>query len=162
MPSPVHEEAHLEFTTRLSIALVLLTVPPHPSSPPGCKSVGATSTFNRMHNLSVGLSLFPQLSDLDPKMKEADTGVRPTLSQSRLPSVVLEVGDSESLSQLRVDGRLWIEHTQKVSSFLATHSPELLQVRLVILISIDPPIAPNLTLPQITIELWKGLGVQHP
>ena len=50
-------------------------------------------------------------------MKEADAGVRPTLSDSRLPSVVLEVGDSESLMQLKIDARLWIEHTQEVCLF---------------------------------------------
>jgi hypothetical protein len=56
-------------------------------------------------------------------MKEADAGVRPTLSPSRLPSVVLEVGDSESLTQLKIDAKLWIEHTQEVSLFLSCNSP---------------------------------------
>ena len=67
MPSSVHEETHLEFTTLFSVALVLLIASPHPSKPPGCKSVGATSMFDRMHNLSLGSSFFPKLSDLDQR-----------------------------------------------------------------------------------------------
>lgn len=55
-------------------------------------------------------------------MKEADAGVRPTLSGSRLPSIVLEVGDSESITQLKIDAKLWIEHTQEVSLFLSCNS----------------------------------------
>ena len=46
--------------------------------------------------------------------------------------------------------------------FFATHSPDLLQVRLVILISIDPPIAPNPTFPRITVQLWRVFGLQRP
>jgi hypothetical protein len=65
MPSIVHEETSLDFTALLSVALVLLTVPPYPPKPPGCRNVGATSMFDRMHDLSQGLSFFPQLSDLD-------------------------------------------------------------------------------------------------
>ena len=37
-----------------------------------------------------------------------------------------------------------------------THSPELLQVQLVILLLIDPP-APNSTLPRTSLQLWKGV-----
>jgi hypothetical protein len=55
-------------------------------------------------------------------MKEADAGVRPTLSNSPLPSVVLEVGDSESLTQLKIDAKLWIEHTEEVSLLLSCNS----------------------------------------
>jgi hypothetical protein len=46
--------------------------------------------------------------------------------------------------------------------FLATHSPDLPQVRLVILISIDPPIPPNPTFPRITVQLWRGFDLRHP
>ena len=42
------------------------------------------------------------------------------------------------------------------SSFIATDSPELLQVQLTILLSIDPPIAPHPNLPRLTIQLWRG------
>jgi len=130
MPSKAHERAYLQFNTLLAVALVLLTAAPHPSSPPGCGNVGAT-TF-----------------ELGRRLKEADAGVWPTASNSDLPSVVLEVGSSESLTQLKIDARLWLEHTQ--------------EVRLVILISIDPPIAPNPTLPRITVQLWRGFDRQRP
>jgi len=40
-------------------------------------------------------------------MKEPDSGIRPMTSSS--PTVVLEVGDLESLRQLRIDAKLWLE-----------------------------------------------------
>lgn len=71
--------------------------------------------------------------------KEADSGVRPT--DSRLPSVVLEVGDSESLSQLKIDAKLWLEHMPEVSRScpLLQRTHKFHQVQLVILVLIDPP-----------------------
>ncbi|KAF8817097.1 hypothetical protein BYT27DRAFT_7219332 [Phlegmacium glaucopus] len=75
MPSQVHKNAHLKFTTLLAIALLL---------------------------------------NLGRRMKEADAGVWPTASNSDLPSVVLEVGSLESLMQLKIDVKLWLEHTQEV------------------------------------------------
>jgi hypothetical protein len=120
-PSEVHELAHLEFTTLLAVALVLLTVPPHPPRPPGCRNVGATSTFDGTPNLSLRLSSFLAF-ELERGMKEADAGVQPTASDSDLPSVVLEVGSSESLAQLKIDARLWLEHTQEVSQFFSCNS----------------------------------------
>jgi hypothetical protein len=94
------------------------------------------------------------------RQKQGDAAVLPTAS--RLPSVILEVGDSESLTQLKIDARLWLEHMLEVSqylfSFVPTHCWNFLQVQLVILLSIDAPIAPHPTLPRITIELWRGLS----
>jgi hypothetical protein len=58
------------------------------------------------------LVYLPSAFDLGPGKKEADGGVRP--SGSPLPSVVLEVGDSESLQQLRIDARCWLEHIPEV------------------------------------------------
>lgn len=40
--------------------------------------------------------------------------------------------------------------------FVVTHSPELLQVQLVILLSINIPIAPHPNIPRIIIQLWRG------
>ena len=116
MPSKVHEETHLEFTTLLTVALVLSTATPHPPRPPGCENIGATSMFqfDRTHNLSLSLSSFLAFK-LGNRMKEADAGVRPTASDSDLPSVVLEVGSSESITQLKIDAKHWLEHTQEVS-----------------------------------------------
>jgi hypothetical protein len=48
--------------------------------------------------------------------KQTDGGVRPTASND--PSVVLEVGSSESLDQLRCDAHLWLERTNYVRSAL--------------------------------------------
>jgi hypothetical protein len=56
-------------------------------------------------------------------MKQADAGVRPTPSTSSFPSVVLEVGDSESLTQLIIDAKLWIEHVPEVRQFFPWSPP---------------------------------------
>jgi hypothetical protein len=45
-------------------------------------------------------------------MKEPDNGVRPLTSS--YPTVVLEVGDSETLTQLRIDARHWLEYMHEV------------------------------------------------
>lgn len=97
----------------------------------------------------------PSAFDLGPRKKEADSGVRP--SDSPLPSVVLEVGDSESLAQLRIDAKLWLELMPEVTNLfylVSTHPQGILQVQLVVLISIDRP--------NITIELWRGYPPRHP
>ena len=61
------------------------------------------------YNLSLSLSSF--LAFVLGQRKEADAGVRPTASDSALPSVVLEVGSLESITQLKIDAKLWLEHT---------------------------------------------------
>jgi hypothetical protein len=48
--------------------------------------------------------------------KEPDGCILP--EQSDYPSVILEVGSSESLSQLKVDAELWIEHVPEVRQFV--------------------------------------------
>jgi len=86
--------------------------------------------------------------------KQPDGGVRPTGSDD--PSVVLEVGSSESLGQLHRDAHLWLEHTNYVSSALYIHplTHQFLQVNLVVIILIDPPLTPSTT-PRITFQLWR-------
>ncbi|KAF8227865.1 hypothetical protein L208DRAFT_1424622 [Tricholoma matsutake] len=116
MPGPVHKEAHVSWDHALLFALAQLTPPLH-SLPPGCKGIAAT-TFQ------LGL-----------RKKQADAGVRPTTSH--LPSIVLEVGDSESLAQLKIDSRLWLEHMHEVSQFLPLSSKNHLQ-------------------------LWRGFAPLHP
>ncbi|KAF8349312.1 hypothetical protein F5887DRAFT_878335 [Amanita rubescens] len=128
MPGAVHEETCWSWAAALSFALTELTPPPHTFMAPGCAACG-TTTF-----------------ELGPRQKQADAGIRPI--PSRLPSVVLEVGDSESLTQLKIDAKLWLEHM-----------PE---VQLVILLSISPPIAPHLDLPRIIIQLWRGYPPRNP
>jgi len=86
--------------------------------------------------------------------KQPDSGVRPLTSLS--PSIILEVGDLGSLGQLQTDARLWrYARGWPINVFVSTHSPELLQVQLVILLLIDP-LAPNSTLPRISLQLWKS------
>ena len=46
-------------------------------------------------------------------------------------------------------------------SFVITYSLEFLQVKVAILVLIDPPIAPNLNA-QITVQLWRGRAPAHP
>ena len=112
MPSQVHEEAHVHWNTALFFTLVQLTPPPHTALPPGCRGVGSTSTFDKTHNLSQVNFLLPAFQ-VGPRKKQADSAVRSDLSH--LPSVVLEVGDSESLTQLKIDAKLWLEHIPEVS-----------------------------------------------
>ena len=81
-------------------------------------------------NVSLGpLFTFLPAFELGPRKlkKQADGGILPLTS--RRPSVVLEVGNSESLTQLKIDAKLWVEHTTEVSQFLflvpSTHHPFL-------------------------------------
>ena len=55
------------------------------------------------------------------RKKEADACIRP--EQSCYPSVILEVGSSESLSQVEVDAQLWIEHVPEVRQSCLLLSP---------------------------------------
>ena len=69
------------------------------------------------HIIWVWVYLFPPAAfQLGFRKKQADASVWPAIS--RLPSIVLEVGDSESLTQLKFDARLWFEHMLEVSQFL--------------------------------------------
>jgi hypothetical protein len=89
-------------------------------------------------------------------MKEPDSGVRPMTSL--LPTVILEVGDSDSLTQLRIDAKLWLEseymHGVTTLSEFLFPAHKVLQVQLVILLS--------LTCPNITIELWRAFPPVNP
>ena len=46
-------------------------------------------------------------------------------------------------------------------SFVITYSLEFPQVKVAILVLIDPPIAPNPN-PRITVQLWRGRAPAHP
>jgi len=124
MPSTAHVISHNFWTFSLIASLVLLSGGDSMIST-GCTLFGATR-----FTLSPG------------KNKEADASVCPPDTNS--PTVVVEVGDSECLSQLRCDARGWLESM-------------LLHVQLVVIICIDPPRAPHLTLPRITIQHWKSV-----
>lgn len=123
VPSAMHNVASAVWTQQVTIALLALI----PNGlglwgPLGCMPIGRTGY------------------QLGRRQKQADAGFEPTNSDR--PSIVLEVGCSESLRQLKIDARLWLEH--------------LPDVQLVILLSIDPPAPPHPT-PEISIELWQGV-----
>ena len=167
MPGLAHNDAHTFWTMAMAIALQALTQLPYPPVPPGCRGIGAISMFHRTHNLS-GFTLLHLAYEVGPGKKQADAGLR--CSASVLPSVVLEVGSSESFIQLQTDAKLWIEDMPEVCQFLflvattqlfTTTHWNFFQVCLVILLFIDPPIAPYPTLPRFTIQLWRGFPAVH-
>ena len=92
-------------------ALQNLTPPPHYAMPSGVKAVGATGMSIRSV-IIVGFTLPRSAYQFGPMRKEPDAGIGPSQS---LPSVVIEVGDSDSLTQLKIDARTWIEHMPEVS-----------------------------------------------
>ena len=53
MPGLAHEAAHIYWNANVFVALAQLTPPPH-GMPPGCVGIGATSMFDKTHNLSLG------------------------------------------------------------------------------------------------------------
>jgi len=129
MPSVVHETSASNWNILLSASLLQLTPLSPNELPPGCMLTGSTTI------------------DLGPRKKQADASIEP-LTLPSCPSVVLEVGTSESLTQLRIDARLWLEHIPLV--------------QLVILLLIDPPLAANPHHPRITIQLWRSFPLNHP
>ena len=85
-----------------------------PSQPP-CDFYGAESMFHKTYNFS--WFTFRHLAfDFGLRKKQIDSGVG--FERSTYPSVVLEVGDSESLAQLRIDAKFWLEDLPKVCQFL--------------------------------------------
>lgn len=73
---------------------------------------------------------------------------------SSSPIVVLEVGNSESLTQLRINSKLWLEsdYMHGVTTFfwVSFSAHQDLQIWLVIILSV--------THPNITIKLWRGFN----
>jgi len=118
----VHEATIRNWDTAFTDALRGLILAPTEPGIPGCKPIGSTSMFNRAFNLSFFLPILPPAFDLGPRKKQPDSGVRPTGSDD--PSVVLEVGSSESLGQLQIDAQLWLERTDYVRFLsLFVHNP---------------------------------------
>jgi hypothetical protein len=85
--------------------------------PPGCIATASTSTFDRTQ-FELWFTFLPLAFQLGPRKKQADSGVEPDPNPSGRPSIVLEAGSSESLTQLKIDMRLWLEHVPEVSQFL--------------------------------------------
>jgi hypothetical protein len=120
--------------------------------------------------------LFPSLTislivllvyQLQGGRKQGDTCIVPDGSDS--PSIVVEAGHSESLRQLRIDAKRWLEDSRidvsdiySSKHFFLSHG-NISQVWMVIIISIDPPLAnSNPATPQITVEHWKLRAIQQP
>ena len=70
---------------------------------------------DRTHNLSLCLPFFLLAYQLGSRRKQADGSVEPVPNPSALPSIVLEVGSSDSLTQLKIDASLWLETAAEVS-----------------------------------------------
>jgi len=160
MPGVVHGATAIGWDHALIFALNNLTHTPQPE-PPGCFGFGDTCTYNHMLQLALRSPLVA--INLGPRQKQADAAIGPGPGH---PSVVLEVGDSESLTQLKIDARLWLERIPEVSldSLLSSLFVYSLccQVQLVFLILIDPPRPAHPTTPRITVQLWKTRPANRP
>jgi len=91
-----------------------LTPAPQPT-PPGCFAVGGACTYIWMLLLAMISPTATLAIQLGPFQKQADAAIGPAPGK---PSVVLEVGDSESLTQLENDARRWLEHIPEVTEFV--------------------------------------------
>jgi hypothetical protein len=96
----------------LSVALTQLTAPPHPLVPPGCLGMGHTSMFAWYLYFMSGLIYLSLAYQLGQFRKEADAGIQP--NDSNFPSIIVEVGDSESLGLLKFDAHCWLENMHDV------------------------------------------------
>jgi hypothetical protein len=123
MPGRVHEVAHTFWSTNLfPNALLRLTPPPH-NSEIGCFGIGSTSKFDDYVICASQLtSISLPAYELGLRKKQPDDGIQPLFNPSGLPSIVVEVGSSESLNQLKIDARLWLEYSAEVSLVLYCHS----------------------------------------
>ena len=110
MPSVVHDATAVGWYEALIFALNNLTPTPRPS-PPGCFGFGGACTYNCMLYLALHSPACTLAIYLGPRQKQPDAGIGPAPGH---PSVVLEVGDSESLAQLKIDAQLWLELRQEV------------------------------------------------
>lgn len=165
MPSIVHDATAVGWYDALTFALNNLTPTPRPS-PPGCFGVGGACTYNCMLYLALCSPTCTPAIHLGPRQKQADAGIGPAPGN---PSVVLEVGDSESLALLKIDAQLWLElrpevclHSLLNSLFCCSVYSLGCQVQLVFLISIDPPRPAHPTTPRITVQLWKARAATRP
>ncbi|KIJ99066.1 hypothetical protein K443DRAFT_180374 [Laccaria amethystina LaAM-08-1] len=131
MPSATHDEASCFWSHSVIAELIALAQNGHHLR----TAPGITFSGTRTYQLGA-------------REMQGDAAFRPSNSNSENPSVILEVGCSESLRQLKIDAKLWIEH--------------LPEVQLVIILSIDPPAPDYPNLPRITIELWRGVAPSRP
>jgi len=92
---------------------------------------------------------------------EPDGGIGP--STSKFPSVVLEVGDTASLTQLEFDASLWPEHlSASVSQFSFWDSLPTYQYLLGPTCCSHILRSPLSSLSQLSNQLWKRFPLPHP
>lgn len=160
MPCAVQQLERGSCLLALSIALQRLTPPPHPSVPPGCTGIGATSTFHRTYNLGqVYFTFLPPAFQFGPRKKQADAGVRP---KSVFPNMVLGF---RKFHLARNRCKLWNEHMSEFSQF-----PPLSSFNYRNFFSHPSFDRPHLmsivysNLPRIAMQLWRSfplLDLQH-
>ena len=61
------------------------------------------------------ITLLSAAYQLGARKKQADAAIVPIPNPSGRPSIVLEVGSSESLTQLKIDASLWLEEMPEAS-----------------------------------------------
>lgn len=108
MPSAAHVKAHSFWTSYLLPRALSQLTPDF-----ACSGVGSTSKSDQLYYLCSQLSFFLGYR-LGSREKEADAGIEPHPNPSNLPSIVMEVGVSETLTQLRHDARHWLENSDQV------------------------------------------------
>jgi len=95
--------------------------------------------------------------------KQLDLGVG--RAGSSCPTVALEVGNSKSLAQLKIDAKFWLEGPPQVCQLLPSFCRHHLtrthfQVRLFIIVLIEAPTPPlDQNIAKIIIQLWRAAGV---
>lgn len=108
MPTAAHEVAHRYFTDILRNAAIRLTTQVLPSF--GYKSRGSQGEGHCFPLCLFGLIVLLAYLLIDDGRKEADECIVPNGSLS--PSIVVEVGCSETITQLQGDAKRWLESTR--------------------------------------------------
>jgi hypothetical protein len=108
MPSGAHQIAH---TTLMSAVLGTLAQLSgrFDLTDLGCRLLGSKSrqALPPSNSIDLIITLAYQLDDNPDLLKQGDACICP--DDSDWPTIVIEAGDSESLSQLHIDAKRWLE-----------------------------------------------------
>jgi hypothetical protein len=107
MPSTAHEISHTLWINAFSSSLRVLA---STNIMPGLGYIPLGGSCMSQYMLNLYMCLNATLAfELSPnKSKQADATIAPSTALDS-PTVVLEVGDSESFTQLKIDARQWLE-----------------------------------------------------
>jgi len=108
MSSRVHDATAGYWDNALAFSLNQLITIWLQEGPPGCEPLRTQCALQPVQNQCPFTYLSTPAFTFGSMKKQADGGVRSTGSD--YPSMVLDVRSSESLSQLRIDAQLWLEH----------------------------------------------------